>query len=176
MLKLYKDTPEGLLYWETWEHGGTHTIHWGRVGSIGENKDLPSSLLKNAKRAIQKEIQARRDEGYAERKNLHGLLIQYRLDNWGNTTDLDRRHKIEDLMNECLGWTGLGHCDGGDIGSGTINIFCFVVDPYAAIVPIVANLRKHGELAGATIALEREDSFEVLYPEDFRGELKYWYE
>ena len=31
-------------------------------------------------------------------------------------------------MNETLGWTGLGHCDGGSIGSGTMEACCFVVD------------------------------------------------
>jgi hypothetical protein len=31
-------------------------------------------------------------------------------------------------MSETLGWTGLGHCDGGSIGSGTMEVCCFVVD------------------------------------------------
>jgi len=31
-------------------------------------------------------------------------------------------------MNETLGWTGLGHCDGGSIGSGTMVVCCFVGD------------------------------------------------
>ena len=31
-------------------------------------------------------------------------------------------------MDEVLGWTGLGHCEGGSIGSGTMEVCCFVVD------------------------------------------------
>lgn len=31
-------------------------------------------------------------------------------------------------MNETLGWTGLGNCDGGSIGSGAMEVCCFVVD------------------------------------------------
>ncbi|WP_244951636.1 hypothetical protein [Pseudoalteromonas luteoviolacea] len=31
-------------------------------------------------------------------------------------------------MNETLGWTGLGHCDGGSIGSGTMEVCNYVVD------------------------------------------------
>ena len=27
-----------------------------------------------------------------------------------------------------MGWTGLGHCDGGSIGSGAMEACCFVVD------------------------------------------------
>jgi hypothetical protein len=46
----------------------------------------------------------------------------------GSTADLDKRVAVEELMNEGLGWTGLGHCDGGDIGSGTMKIFCYVAD------------------------------------------------
>jgi hypothetical protein len=37
-------------------------------------------------------------------------------------------HELEDRMNETLGWTGLGNCDGGSIGSGTMEVCCFVVD------------------------------------------------
>ena len=124
MIKLYKATADALLYWETWEHEGTHTIHWGKVGETGQTKELRSGLLRNVEKSVQKEVRERLSEGYAEREELEVLLIQYRLDSWGSVADLELRHKIEDLMNECLGWTGLGHCDGGDIGSGTVNICC----------------------------------------------------
>jgi hypothetical protein len=45
----------------------------------------------------------------------------------GTTADLDKRHKLEAKLNETLGWTGLGMCDGGSIGSGTMEV-CLVVD------------------------------------------------
>lgn len=32
------------------------------------------------------------------------------------------------MLNESLGWTGLGCCDGGSIGSGTMEACCYVVD------------------------------------------------
>ncbi|NLE37909.1 MAG: hypothetical protein GX621_07780, partial [Pirellulaceae bacterium] len=59
---------------------------------------------------------------------------------------------------------------GGDIGSGTINAFSFVVDPYPAKSTIVAALKEHNLLDGAIIAIEHEDDYEVLWPEDFEGE------
>lgn len=31
-------------------------------------------------------------------------------------------------MNETLGWTGLGSCDGGSMGSGTMEVCNLVVD------------------------------------------------
>ena len=46
----------------------------------------------------------------------------------GNDNDLEKRVKLEERMNETLGWTGLGLCDGGSIGSGTMEICNFVVD------------------------------------------------
>lgn len=46
----------------------------------------------------------------------------------GDVEDLDKRHRLEDKMNETLGWTGLGMCDGGSIGSGTMEVCCYVVD------------------------------------------------
>ncbi|WP_201778926.1 hypothetical protein [Rhodopirellula islandica] len=43
-------------------------------------------------------------------------------------------------MNETLGWTGLGHCDGGSIGSGTMETCCIVVDFEIAKRVIAADL------------------------------------
>jgi hypothetical protein len=56
------------------------------------------------------------------------LLIEYAIKGMGTVKDLDKRHALEYRMNETLGWTGLGHCDGGSIGSGTMEVCCYVVD------------------------------------------------
>ena len=56
------------------------------------------------------------------------LLIEYAIDGMGNKKDLEKRHALEDRMNETLGWTGLGNCDGGSIGSGKMEVCCFVAD------------------------------------------------
>jgi hypothetical protein len=42
--------------------------------------------------------------------------------------DLEKRTRLQSRMNKTLGWTGLGHCDGGSIGSGTMEVCCMVVD------------------------------------------------
>jgi hypothetical protein len=44
-------------------------------------------------------------------------------------------------MNEVLGWTGLGHCDGGSIGSGTMEVCCMVVDVDIATRVIESDLK-----------------------------------
>jgi hypothetical protein len=56
------------------------------------------------------------------------LMIEYPVEGMGTAKDLKKRHALEDRMNETLGWTGLGNCDGGSIGSGTMEVCCFVVD------------------------------------------------
>jgi hypothetical protein len=56
------------------------------------------------------------------------LMIELSVDGMGTGADADKRHRLEKRMNEILGWTGLGGCDGGSIGSGTMEVCCFVVD------------------------------------------------
>jgi len=69
------------------------------------------------------------------------LLVEYRIDGFGTPNDLEKRHKLEDRLNETLGWTGIGHADGGSIGSGTKAVACVVVDADAAKNTIESDLR-----------------------------------
>ncbi|UOY93292.1 hypothetical protein MUG87_03965 [Ectobacillus sp. JY-23] len=69
-------------------------------------------------------------------------------------------------MNECLGWTGNGHCDGEDIGSGTINIFNFVIDVKKALRSTLNEFSQNNLLEGVKIACENaEGNYVLLYPE-----------
>lgn len=175
MIKLYKQDGGRLLYWETWEDGGKHIMHWGEVGDEGETQSVRSGLFRDAEKTVAEEMERRKREGYAEIDDaaLQTVLIQYRLETWGAPEDLERRHAIEDLMNNQLGWTGLGHCDGGDIGSGTINVCCLVVDAERAAPVMVRILREADQLEGAVIAQELETGFKVLHPADFEGDFGY---
>ena len=131
MLKLYKRVDNEILYWETWDKDEkTGVIHWGVVGQRGEDKEIKSGLFSNFRKEIQKEVDKKIAEGYDEinDSDLFTLLIEFNVDGHGTTADVDKRHKLEDKMKEVLGWTGLGDCDGGSIGSGTMEVCCFVVD------------------------------------------------
>lgn len=55
------------------------------------------------------------------------FVVQDKIDGFGTQDDLSKRHQIEEALNKALGWTGNGHCDGGDIGSGTSNVWCYVL-------------------------------------------------
>ena len=131
MLKLYKEIDSQLFYWETWDNDEkTATIHWGKVGEKGQDKEVKNGLFSNFRKVIQKEIDAKLKEGYAEfdEENLSFLEIEYIIEGMGTEKDLEKRHLVENELNEILGWTGLGSVDGGSIGSGTMEVGCLVVD------------------------------------------------
>jgi hypothetical protein len=131
MIKLYKSIDGALHYWETWEVGdGSAIIHWGVVGEKGQSEQIDGGSSESADGKIRNLVEQRLAEGYSEvhEGDLCTLLIEYAVDGMGTTEDIDKRHRLEDRMNETLGWTGLGHCDGGSIGSGTMEVCCFVVD------------------------------------------------
>ncbi len=130
MLKLYHLSASPKLYWETWEHNGEHTVHWGELGTRGQSKTLKSGFLSNPRKAIQKEVDQRVSEGFLpiDVEDHAILMIEYAIDGMGTPADLEKRHRLEERMDETLGWCGIGNCDGGSIGSGTMEVCCFVVD------------------------------------------------
>jgi hypothetical protein len=131
MLKLYRFTNGKKEYWETWDNdNGTHEIHWGELGARGESKSIKSSLFKKSEAIIQKEIDSLISQGYqpVEDDDHSTLLIEYTVDGMGTEQDVEKRHRLEERMNETLGWTGLGACNGGSIGSGTMEVCNYVVD------------------------------------------------
>jgi hypothetical protein len=165
ILKLYKDNH----YWEAWQTSGRITIHWGEIGDQGNVREINLSPSDNASSIIMAEAAQRRTEGYRaiEDDRLRRITIQYPIIEMGTTTDLDKRHEVEALMNQRLGWTGLGRCDGGDIGNGTMNVFCSVVDADKAEQVITKELETHNLLTEAKIILvSEEDDEQLLFPKD----------
>lgn len=132
MLKLYKSNGDTISYWETWDKKDNKTglIHWGLVGHEGESKEVHSSLLKSFHKKIQSEVDLKLKEGYkpVDLDEHYTLLIEYAVDGMGTPEDLDKRARLQKEMDQELGWTGLGHCDGGSIGNGTMEVCCFVID------------------------------------------------
>lgn len=171
--KLYKNTPEGLLYWETWEVAEIIIIHKGVVGQRGTTKRLPNDAP--SRNYVAAEARQRLDEGYAVvgSEDHATVIVQYRTDGWGSEADLRKREAVQESLDSALGWTGLGHCEGGDIGSGTMNIFCEVVDADVAVPEIVRTLEKGKHLEGAVVAVKANGSAEVRWPADHHGSFSY---
>lgn len=168
MIKLYK-TENVLRYWEAWSTSTEVTIHWGVVGENGETRELQFKPGENPNAIIEREAKQPKKEGYRKipASKLQRLIIQYAVSGMGETEDLDKRVKVEKLMNECLGWKGLGHCDGGDIGSGTMNVFCFVVDAENAVPHVLEELKANELIDGAIVAIGGKTK--VVWPKNFKG-------
>jgi hypothetical protein len=144
MLKLYKKEEDRTLYWETWTSDGIHTVHWGTLGTRGESKELKNKLFVSADKQLAKDIAQMRSIGFKEISldDHKTIVVEYIIDGMGNSEDLDKRHHLEDGLNELLGWAGLGYCDGGSIGRGTMEVFCPVVDYQIAKSLLEAELPK----------------------------------
>ena len=131
MLKLYKQINNEFHYWETWENDKTTAIvHWGIVGQRGLDKKVKSGRFSSFRETIQKEIDEKQKDDYSvfEEDKMRFLSVEYSIEDFGTDKDIEKRHRLEDYLNELLGWTGLGHVDGGSIGSGTMEVGCMVVD------------------------------------------------
>ena len=129
VLKLYKFSEAKKEYWETWDNDdGSHTIHWGELGTEGKSKEVKGSFFKKPEAIIQKEVDEMVAKGFMPTDQEFTLLIEYAIEGMGEKGDVEKRHRLEERMNETLGWTGLGNCDGGSIGSGTMEVCNFVVD------------------------------------------------
>lgn len=166
MIKLIKATANNVYYWEIWQTNVNLVIHEGTVGNVGHQSQInieisqqPQKMSDLAQQVIVK--------GYkiVSIDDLTDIVIQYQIDGFGAEHDLNKRIQIQHLMDQCLGWTGNGHCDGGDIGSGTMNIFCYVIAVEKAVATVKAELEKYGYLNGAVIAIEKEDEYIAVYPQ-----------
>lgn len=130
MFTLYKRIKRVLHYHEAWVHGARITEHWGKVGERGETAEHKRNRRLTEEDNLKQILAKPLVEGFKpiDEEDQAVLLIEYAIRGMGTTKDLKKRHSLEDQMNETLGWTGLGHCDGGSIGSGTMAVCCFVVD------------------------------------------------
>ena len=130
MLKLYKRINRVLHYHEAWAHGAKITEHWGKVGERGEAADHKRNKKLSEEENLKQVLAKPLSEGFKpiDVEDHATLLIEYPVEGMGTEDDLAKRHALQDRMDETLGWTGLGNCDGGSIGSGTMEVCCLVVD------------------------------------------------
>lgn len=175
MVKLYRSTDGAIEYWECWETSTHFIVHSGIVGQKGEVKEHNKMENDQVRYQIEDEMNRAKAAGYSSIDTglMMQIVIQSRIDGRGSTRDLNRAIAIEDLLSECLRWTGVGNCDGHDIGSGTLNIFCDVVDGNIGQKIIIDCLKQNGQLDGSVMARrERTGSEEyfVFWPQGFAGE------
>ncbi|MEQ7156573.1 hypothetical protein [Brevundimonas aurifodinae] len=130
MVKLYKRHDGWLLYREAWIDGENVVEHVGVYGELGLTSQHAASGAVRQREVINAIAAEAKADGFnaVPEARLVGLLVSKEIPGAGTKNDLRRRHALEDFLNEVTGWRGLGHCDGGSIGSGSMEAFCLVVD------------------------------------------------
>jgi hypothetical protein len=132
MVKLYKRIGGKLHYCEVWIEPEYHIVtqHEGICGTHGSTRRTGGETQAGARAQFDRLIATAKRNGYRPipQSRMQWLIVEYAVDGMGTSADVDRRHRIEELVDSELGRHGLGHCDGGSIGSGTMEIACLVVD------------------------------------------------
>ncbi|WP_419175097.1 hypothetical protein [Desulfosediminicola sp.] len=141
MIKLYRLTEELREYWETWQHDdGSQIVHWGELGTKGMTRFVKDSFFSKAEKKVKKEIESLQRQGFRELEPEWLVMIEYGLNGLDGEKALEKRYLIQDRMNQVLGWTALGHCDGGSIDTNSIEITNLVIDAELAKTVIAAEL------------------------------------
>ncbi|WP_375769740.1 hypothetical protein NR798_02305 [Archangium gephyra] len=169
MLRLYKKEGDTLRYWEAWVQEATLTVHQGAVGEMGEQRDSPVPADEDPDMVIAQAAEPLVDQGYDEPdpEAMVPLVIQYALQGKGSGQDFQKRHSVEEVLTDALGWTGNGEVEGGETQPGRMNVFCRVMDPDIALRTLLEVLDDEELLEGALIALVREgEEPRVLWPQD----------
>lgn len=162
MIKLYKRIDSAIHFWETWEiNEKKGAIHKGIVGKRGEYREVSSKLFSSFRKEIQKEIDDYCKDGYqeVEIEDHSTLLIEFLADGMGTKEDVEKRTRLQDKMDDVLGWTGLGHCDGGSIGSGTMEVCCYVID-FETAKSVIQESLKNTEFSNYTRIFEEIEEYD----------------
>jgi hypothetical protein len=182
-IKLYKNIGDELRYWQI--YGSSTNVRFlvighGKLGESGDYVEISDRSLEELRETYRIETARKKREGYGELEDLHSMILQFQTtDSWGSTHDLDFRNEIWDYLDGILFWTGNGKISGGDIGSGTINLFFEAVEPIVAVNTIVEALkqkeiRQPYLIAQENMKLEIEKAaIRILHPKDFKGEFFY---
>jgi hypothetical protein len=142
MFRLFRSVGNRRAYHEAWIDDQRVVEHWGLCGETGENREHAESNDRDRYRLLD----ALRDDvvrrGYAEIPlgRQRTIVARRSIVGMGSDTDLDLRHELQSTLDEELGLRGLGVCDGGETGGGSMSVFCFVVDIERGMAAITATL------------------------------------
>lgn len=182
VVKLYKEDGEGIHFWQLFRHGkdSYHLVeNWGLLGGEARFNEIKDLSNEDAREAYDFAVRRKQEEGYESREPQERMILQFlTTDEWGAIDDLTFRHEMEDHVDKYLYWSGNGSVSGGDIGSGTMNIFFKVISQEAAVGIVLAALAKKEIDKNFLIVHEERNSegnatFKILYPANFEGTFHY---
>ena len=144
MIKLYKRSWTGKReYHEAFVMGELIIERWGRLGTRGESRHHRVDCALDETGNLEAVLASARAKGFQRIDDgaCAVLTVQYQICGMGSPHDLHKLHALERRLNGVLGWTGLGRCDGGRVGAGTMEACCRVVDFNLARMMIEEDLR-----------------------------------
>lgn len=145
VIKLYrKESNRVVDFHEAFLFDGRIHEHWGKVGNHGENRSHPRMANLSVADQLEQVLLPVRERGFGEIdiEDHAVLLVEYKVDGMGTAGDIEKIVSLTDLLQDVLGQSGLGYCDGHSIGSGTIEACCYVVDFDVAKRVIIASLAR----------------------------------
>ena len=131
MIKLYaRDEGGALHYHEAWLDNDEIVEHWGLVGQRGETLYHDISAGGDRRASLDAILADARSSGFCEvDRGEHDYVdVVYERELFAPSAYLDVCDRTRSLLNEELGWTGVGHCEGSRIDSTTISVRSAVVD------------------------------------------------
>lgn len=185
MKKLYKLVEDKeILYAEYWFNGKIFIVHTGTIGTQGETENyVYPKDFKTESEFNNYFLDRFGSKGYKEipDKDMYWIVVQYPIQTiFGNKHNLLFKDKIANLLNEQLGWNGLGIVDGFDIGKSfnpknesVLNIFTLCVDEIISLEIIKNALKinnfKYDKVKIATRKFN-DDDYKLKYPIEKKGD------
>lgn len=174
MVKLYKEVNGTIHYFEIWiDEENTLISHKGVLGEIGTTQNFSeqdNTESQPPRIAMAKAIKIYKDLGYGEDFKQIELIVQYPLRTKNKQTIINEQaEEVEACLNNCLGWTGNGHCDGGDLSDEAATFFCYVIDKDIAIETILEALDEESllfENLKIAYADEKTEEYILIYPNE----------
>jgi hypothetical protein len=174
MKKLYKRQNGFLYYFEAWDRDGIAIVHSGRVGDRGTSRELRPGSGESVEIVISRELGNAQSQGYrlVDAEAHYSVVVQYNVEGWEADEALGFRRTVEEVLNDALGWNGVGHCDGGDVGRKTINVWCKVVDLECGKQSVLFALQYNGLLEDVVLAASDNHDYTPFYPPGYWGPFK----
>ncbi len=186
MIKLYKQNGDEIHYAEVWIDDDIVTEHIGVLGDTGEVTECRLDAADGWQDYLTGFLKAYYEDGYDEwpEEDFFWLVVQYPIEpvalkegEMPNLPPADERLRetSENLLNETLGWTGLGIVDGWEVGpsldgSGrsVLNLYCIVVDGNMAVQTILRALQNEMDRSGLKIAVKMpmDAAYALVYSDD----------
>lgn len=194
MFTLYLQDDDGLHYAECWlsqegeeyeEEYKVH-LHKGDVGDLGMHQKLDCASLEDYQQIAAEFYQDFASLGYEPwpEEAMQWVVVQFPVhamdmgDFNPTQEDLELRDAAYHILNETLGWYGLGHVDGWEMGRSVdsadgretyvLNLYGCVVDAEGSVGIIIQALEKQLDCSRMKIATRQasEEAYGLVYAAD----------